>query len=74
MNKQKTLNEIVSFKGVGLHTGLESTIYIKPSNADTGIVFRDFNNPDKSVLANIKNVTKLIVELQFHLKILKFIL
>ena len=58
MNKQKTLNEIVSFKGVGLHTGLESTIYIKPSNADTGIVFRDFNNPAKSVLANIKNVTK----------------
>ena len=58
MNKQKTLNEIVSFKGVGLHTGLESTICIKPSNADTGIVFRDLNNPDKSVLANIKNVKK----------------
>ena len=58
MNRQKTLNDIVSFKGVGLHTGLESTIYIKPSNSDTGIVFRDLNDPNKSVVANIKNVKK----------------
>tara|TARA_B100000401_G_scaffold435469_1_gene377255 strand:- start:2573 stop:3928 length:1356 start_codon:yes stop_codon:yes gene_type:complete len=58
MSRQKTLNDIVSFKGVGLHTGLESTIYIKPSNSDTGIVFRDFNDPNKSVVANIKNVKK----------------
>ena len=53
MNRQ-TLNDIVSFKGVGLHTGLESTIYKKPSNSDTGIVFRDMNDPNKSVVANIK--------------------
>jgi len=37
---QKTLNGPVSFRGRGLHTGLEVEINVLPADADHGIVFR----------------------------------
>jgi UDP-3-O-[3-hydroxymyristoyl] N-acetylglucosamine deacetylase/3-hydroxyacyl-[acyl-carrier-protein] dehydratase len=39
-DKQKTLNAPVSFKGKGLHTGVEAVMTVKPAEADKGIVFK----------------------------------
>ena len=37
---QKTIKEAVSFTGIGLHSGKQVKIFIKPSNPDTGSVFK----------------------------------
>ena len=37
---QKTINEKITFKGVGLHTGKSVELTLIPSNANTGIIFR----------------------------------
>ena len=37
---QKTIKNSISFKGIGLHTGLSVSVCIKPSGPDTGIVFK----------------------------------
>ena len=37
--QQKTLNEEITYQGVGLHSGLPVTMTFKPAAADTGIVF-----------------------------------
>ena len=37
---QKTLKNSVQFKGVGLHSGKVVNLSIKPSEPDTGIVFK----------------------------------
>ena len=37
---QKTINEKISFKGVGLHTGKSVELTLVPSNANTGIIFK----------------------------------
>ena len=39
MKKQVTLAAPVSYSGVGLHSGKDVTITLKPGNPDTGIVF-----------------------------------
>ena len=36
---QKTISNSVSFSGIGLHSGNLCNITLKPSEADTGIVF-----------------------------------
>ena len=38
--KQKTLANPIKARGVGLHTGHEALMTLKPAPADTGIVFR----------------------------------
>ena len=38
-NRQKTIKESIKFSGVGLHTGKESNVKIKPAPEDTGITF-----------------------------------
>ncbi len=45
--KSLTLNESISFNGVGLHTGLRTNITLKPSSPNSGIFF---NRTDKSVI------------------------
>lgn len=37
---QKTLNKSVSFKGVGLHSGLLANMIIKPAEPNSGILFK----------------------------------
>tara|TARA_B100000035_G_scaffold146694_1_gene124981 strand:+ start:5976 stop:6896 length:921 start_codon:yes stop_codon:yes gene_type:complete len=37
---QKTLKKVVQFEGVGLHSGKVAKLSIKPSDPDTGIVFK----------------------------------
>ena len=38
-NRQKTIKESIKFSGVGLHTGKESNVKIKPAPEDSGITF-----------------------------------
>ena len=37
---QKTIKKNINIKGVGLHSGLVVNLTIKPSEANTGIVFK----------------------------------
>ena len=55
---QKTVKNPIEFKGVGLHSGTVSKVTIKPSNPNTGIVFKriDFKK-NNLVFPNFSNVT-----------------
>ena len=37
---QKTINNNINFKGVGLHSGLYANLTIKPAEPNTGIIFK----------------------------------
>ena len=43
---QKTIKNTISFSGIGLHTGVNVNVSIKPATPDTGIIFKrvDLNN------------------------------
>ncbi len=59
---QKTINANVTFEGVGLHTGVNSKITIKPSAPNTGIVFRRIDlNRNNLVFPNIFNVSNAVL-------------
>ncbi len=45
MRKQNTLKKIVSFRGVGIHSGKSSQIRIKPAPENTGILFVQKDQP-----------------------------
>jgi len=60
---QKTIESPVHIKGRGLHTGKKGNLYLKPAEANTGIIFKrtDVDN-DKSIInANYKNVSSAIL-------------
>ncbi len=40
MLKQRTLKQLVSAVGIGLHSGTKVTLVLRPATAETGIVFR----------------------------------
>ena len=49
ISKQRTIQEEVSLKGVGLHTGKEVKLTFKPAPENTGYVFKRIDlegNPD----------------------------
>ncbi len=55
--KQKTVKNAILVKGVGLHTGVESTMRILPSKPNTGILFKRVDlNKNNIVVPNIYNV------------------
>ena len=59
---QKTLQNNVSFSGVGLHSGKISKINILPAKEDEGIVFKRVDlNKNNLVKANFANVTTAIL-------------
>jgi len=45
MLKQRTLKTLIRAKGVGLHTGQQVNIALRPAQPDTGIVFRRVDLP-----------------------------
>ena len=55
---QKTLNNSLSIKGIGLHTGEPVNIKINPAEPNTGIVFKrtDLNN-NNYIIPSVFNVT-----------------
>ena len=55
---QKTVNDPLSIKGIGLHTGEPANIKINPAEPNTGIVFKrtDLNN-NNYIIPSVFNVT-----------------
>jgi UDP-3-O-[3-hydroxymyristoyl] N-acetylglucosamine deacetylase len=55
---QKTIKEKVSFSGVGLHSGKVIKICVKPSEPDTGIVFKRVDLKENNLIyPNFMNVS-----------------
>ena len=58
---QKTLNEKINFSGVGLHSGKIAKVCIKPSEPNTGIVFKRVDLENNNLLtpnfANVSNTS-----------------
>lgn len=60
-NKQRTIRNRVSVSGVGLHTGLHSTITLAPAKEDFGIQFQRVDLEDKPLIkadANLVTFTE----------------
>ena len=58
---QKTINKKLTFKGVGLHTGLAVTMNIKPAEPNTGIIFKRIDLKENNIIIpNIFNVSSAI--------------
>lgn len=53
---QRTIKNEIQFKGVGLHTGVNSEMCLKPAPRDSGIVFYR-SDKDSYINANVKSVT-----------------
>jgi len=57
-NFQTTIAKPVNFRGVGLHSGKNSEILIKPAKANQGIIFRRIDIRENNIIqANYKKVT-----------------
>ena len=55
--KQKTLNEEIKFKGIGLHSGVDVNLTIKPSKPNSGITFKRIDLENNNLIqADFKNV------------------
>ena len=58
---QKTINKNITLKGVGLHTGREANLVIKPAEPNTGIIFKRIDIKENNiVIPNIFNVSSAI--------------
>ena len=62
-NSQKTLEEDIEFKGVGLHSGVDVNICLKPAEVNSGIKFKRIDiDGDKNIIeANFQNVVSPIL-------------
>ncbi len=55
---QKTIQNEVNFSGVGLHNGLVANVSIKPSNPNTGIIFKRIDlEKNNLIIPNFSNVS-----------------
>ena len=55
---QKTLNDTIQFEGIGLHNGIKVNLCLRPSEANSGIIFKrtDIDNKNNLIKANYQNV------------------
>jgi UDP-3-O-[3-hydroxymyristoyl] N-acetylglucosamine deacetylase len=59
---QKTINDRIELKGVGLHNGIDVNLTIKPAEPNSGINFKRIDiNEDNTIKANFKNVVEPIL-------------
>ena len=59
---QKTVKDIISIKGVGLHSGIDVNLTIKPSAANTGIVCKRIDLVDNNiVIPDVFNVSSAVL-------------
>ena len=55
---QKTINDTVNYQGIGLHSGKQVKLSLKPSEPDTGIVFKRVDiRTNNLVYPNFMNVS-----------------
>ena len=58
---QKTINNNITFNGVGLHSGLVANITIKPAEPNSGIIFKRTDVKENNiVIPNIFNVSSAV--------------
>jgi UDP-3-O-[3-hydroxymyristoyl] N-acetylglucosamine deacetylase len=58
---QKTINQDITFNGVGLHSGLAVTMTVKPAAPNTGIIFKRTDlKKNNVIIPNIFNVSSAI--------------
>ena len=58
---QKTINEDITFKGVGLHSGLAVTMTVKPAVPNSGIIFKRIDLKENNIIIpNIFNVSSAV--------------
>ena len=58
---QKTIKENIAFEGVGLHSGLEVNLVIKPAEPNTGIIFKRTDLKENNIIVpNIFNVSSAV--------------
>ncbi len=56
--KQKTIKSEIVFEGIGLHTGVQSRVIMKPASPDTGIVFLIENEKIPADVDFVSNTTR----------------
>ncbi len=57
MRKQNTLKSNIEFKGIGLHSGSDCAVVLKPAPEDTGIVFVSRSGQTKQFIPyNVENI------------------
>ena len=39
-DNQKTLKNVATFRGIGLHSGVETRVDLEPAESDSGIIFK----------------------------------
>ena len=58
---QKTINQNITLNGVGLHSGLEANLIIKPAKPNTGIIFKRTDvKANNIIIPNLFNVSSAI--------------
>ena len=55
---QKTISQNLTFKGVGLHSGLVATMTIKPAEPNSGVIFKRIDLAENNIIIpNVFNVS-----------------
>ena len=55
---QKTINKDITFKGVGLHSGVTAAMTVKPAEPNSGIIFKRIDLKENNIIIpNIFNVS-----------------
>ncbi len=58
---QKTINKNITLRGIGLHSGLDANLIIKPAEPNSGIVFKRTDLKENNIIIpNIFNVSSAI--------------
>jgi UDP-3-O-[3-hydroxymyristoyl] N-acetylglucosamine deacetylase len=58
---QKTINKDITFKGVGLHSGANVTMTVKPAKPNSGILFKRIDLKENNIIIpNIFNVSSAV--------------
>jgi len=58
---QKTINENINLKGIGLHSGFEANLTIKPGAPNTGIIFKRIDvKKNNIIIPNLFNVSSAV--------------
>lgn len=64
--KQRTINDQIIFKGIGVHSGAQVKIVLKPALQDTGIIFVNSNNTEQTI-----KIGQVIPEVAMHASVIK---
>jgi UDP-3-O-[3-hydroxymyristoyl] N-acetylglucosamine deacetylase len=58
---QKTINQKINLSGIGLHTGIEASLVIKPAEPNTGIIFKRTDIKENNIIIpNLFNVSSAV--------------